>query len=84
MADPQTLYLIYFDEAESALDESSIAGLQRLDDGLYLLRSGLTRSQVYHRIKRYTEPERLLVAPLEEHPKFKGMTAGALKWLRSS
>lgn len=40
------------------------------------------RPQVYHALKRRPVPECLLVAPLSAAPKFKGMTTGALAWLR--
>jgi len=52
-------------------------------DGLFLIRSEKTRSRLYHALKRSAGPDTLLVAPLREAPKFKGMRAGALKWLRS-
>jgi len=43
----------------------------------------LTRSQLYHRIKWQLENgSPLLLAPLSDAPKFKGMNPGALKWLR--
>jgi hypothetical protein len=60
------------------------------EDGL-VLRPGLllldaadqTRSRVYHDLK-YAVPEgrAVLVAPLAEAPKFKGMAPGALAWVR--
>ncbi|WP_416193759.1 hypothetical protein [Nitrobacter sp. TKz-YC01] len=53
-----------------------------LDDGLYLVRSGQTRSQLYHVIKRRTSPDQLLVAPLADLPKFKGMKSGSLEKAR--
>ena len=51
------------------------------------LRSALTRSKLYHRIKwQLPEGTALLCAPLGDDPdgwpKFKGMDAGALAWLR--
>jgi hypothetical protein len=54
---------------------------------LWLVRSGLTRSRLYHRVKRQLpEGTALLCAPLGDEPggwpKFKGMDAGALRWLR--
>lgn len=55
---------------------------RELAEGLWLIRSDQTQSQVYHALKRMTQPERLLVARVNGDPKFKGMSAGALKWLR--
>ena len=54
-----------------------------LHPGLVLLRSAHTRSEVYHGLK-YAVPEgrAVLVAPLAEAPKFKGMAGGAQAWLR--
>ena len=53
-----------------------------LAPGLLLVRTGGTRSRLYHFVKRRTAPDRLLVAGLDEAPKFKGFAAGALAWLR--
>lgn len=55
----------------------------KLDEGLYLIRGALTRSQLYHALKRRLDPQRLLVAPLAEGPKFKGLKPGALKAARA-
>lgn len=50
---------------------------------LYLVQTGLTRSRLYHAIKRKLPPDTaLLVAELAKAPKFKGMADGALKWVR--
>ncbi len=59
-----------------------------LADSLWLVRSGLDRSRFYHRLKKELPAgAALLVAPLTDEPslwpKFRGMTAGALAWLRS-
>ena len=62
----------------SAFAEQCIA----LGGGLYIYYTGLSRSRLYHRLKAAHHPERLLVAPLADDPKFKGMAAGALKTLR--
>ena len=48
------------------------------------LMSHVTRKEVASEAELRAEMDAALVAPLEDHPKFKGMTAGALKWLRSS
>lgn len=58
-----------------------------LNDGMWLVRSELTRSRLYHLVKRQLpDGSALLVAPLGDRPadwpKFKGMAAGALAWLR--
>ena len=87
MAD-EALYLLWIDSAaagDAALDFHGDA--RPLAEGLWLARSGLSRSKLYHRIKRQLpEGAALLVAPLadsrEGWPKFKGMEAGALAWLR--
>ena len=58
-----------------------------LSDGLWLVRSPLSRSKLYHRIKWQLPGDAALAcAPLADDPdgwpKFKGMAAGALAWLR--
>ncbi len=63
--------------------------VHRLNDHLWMVRSDLTRSKLYHRTKwQLPEGTALLVAPLEDEPdawpKFKNMEAGALAWLRGS
>lgn len=83
-SDDETLYVVWL--APERADGDAVASgpsVRRLDDGLYLVRSDRTRSQLYHDVKRRTSPEKLLVAPLSDEPKFKGMAAGALKWLRA-
>ena len=82
------LYLLWFDRAaagEVALDLHGDA--HPLAEGLWLVRSGLTRSKLYHRIKwQLPDGAALLLTPLadsrEGWPKFKGMEGGALAWLR--
>ncbi|SFA77332.1 hypothetical protein SAMN05421688_0768 [Poseidonocella pacifica] len=55
-----------------------------LRDELFMVRSERTLSKLYHAIKhQLPEDTALMVAPLDDQPKFKGMTEGALKWLRS-
>jgi hypothetical protein len=80
-----TVFLAYFDT-----DRADIEGIEtaartcRLRDGLYLVETNETRSKAYHRIKRYLAPDAaLLMAPLADAPKFKGMEPGALKWVRA-
>lgn len=83
----ETLYLVWYaGEADSgsagtAPDDPSV---RRLGDGLFLVRSERTRSQLYHDVKRRTRPRKLLVAPLADAPKFMGLADGALKWLRAT
>lgn len=80
-----TPYLLYCRETDVDAPLDLHGDGYRLDDGLYLIRSDLERSPLYHRIKRQLGADApLLVAPLDGDPKFKGMNAGALKWLRES
>lgn len=84
-----TLYLLWFDpcvDLPGGFDWHGDA--HPLEDGLWLIRSDLTRSKLYHRIKwQLPEDTALLLAPLSDEregwPKFKGLAAGALKWLRA-
>jgi hypothetical protein len=83
MVDPE-LYLGWvegddLDEAPDGPWEEAFV----LRPGLVLLRSSHTRSEVYHALK-YAVPEgrALLVAPLADAPKSKGMAPGASAWLR--
>lgn len=86
----QALYLLWFDSPGGLPDGFDWHGdAHVLASGLWLIRSDLTRSKLYHRIKRQLpEDSPLLLAPLDDTregwPKFKGMEAGALKWLRTS
>ena len=59
----------------------------QLTPGLWLVRSDLPRSKLYHELKwQLPEGTALLVSPLTDDPdgwpKFKGTEAGALAWLR--
>ena len=55
-----------------------------LRPGLLLLRSAEGRSPVYHALKHQSAPgSSLLVAPLAEGPKAKGMAEGWTTWLMS-
>lgn len=84
----EALYLLWIEpgsDAGRALDLHGDA--HSLADGLWLVRSPLARSKLYHRIKwQLPGGAALLLAPLadsrEGWPKFKGMDAGALAWLR--
>ncbi|GGD18522.1 hypothetical protein GCM10011342_29000 [Aquisalinus flavus] len=76
------LYAVYI-KGNSEPVETTSPDIRQFDDRLFLVRTEQTRSQLYHAVKQRTNPETLWVAPLEEHPKFKGMAEGTLKWLRS-
>ena len=52
--------------------------------GLLLVESDETLSRVYHEIKwMLPDDAALLVAPLAERPKARGVTAGTVRWLRA-
>lgn len=56
----------------------------QLRPGLLLLDSEATRSEVYHALKHHLpRTAALLVAPLADAPKMKGMADGSTTWLRS-
>lgn len=79
------LYLVWH-EAEREIDLETRASLDGIElrPGLLLVDSGETRSRLYHRVKwALPRGTSLLVAPLADSPKFKGMEAGALNWLRA-
>lgn len=80
-----TLFVIYLEPEEDERARSAFGDTCfRLKRGLYLLEAARTRSHVYHAIKRKLSPDAaLLVAPLANDPKFKKMSDGALKWVRS-
>lgn len=75
-------YLIHIDDgADITIPAKQV---WKLADGLYLAVSALTRSRLYHRIKRQLPPDSaLLIAPLADAPKFKGMSPGALAFTRT-
>jgi len=79
----ETLYLVWYDAPAGQAAVADSPATRKLAEGLYLVRSGHSRSELYHEVKRRTLPQRLLVAPLSGEPKFKGMAGGALKWLRA-
>ena len=76
--------MLYVAQFSPDAEEARLEGLDacRLGPGLYLIRAEQTQSELYHRIKRAVSPDSLLVGRLADDPKFKGMEAGALKWLR--
>lgn len=83
-----TLYLLGHDPAAEPTASLDLHGdAHPLAAGLWLVRSELTRSKLYHLIKwQLPEGTALLCAPLADTPKgwpkFKGMEAGALAWLK--
>lgn len=81
--DESGLFIVYVDCAKRMdIAENFDVALQLAPD-LSLVRTGESQSRLYHRIKRYADPETLFVGRLNEQPKFKGMAAGSLKWVRS-
>lgn len=59
------------------------AEMRRLAVDLVLLESSAGLSRVYHELKwALPEGTALLVAPLPERPKLKGLPAGTTTWLR--
>ena len=55
-----------------------------LRQGLMLVDTELTRSELYHQVKwALPNDTALLAAPLRDAPKFKGMETGALNWVRA-
>ena len=76
------LYLVYVDVDVAQHPEPS-PDLVELAPGLYLTESDRSRSKVYHAIKWRLNRQKLLVAPLADDPKFKGMAPGVLASLRS-
>lgn len=75
------LFVVFLD---TPLDEKALNGMDitPLSGGLWLVRTALTQSKLYHLVKRVAKPDALFVGRLDEPPKFKGMAAGSLKWLR--
>lgn len=75
-------YLVYVDHAADITFPAKQVCV--LGDGLFLVVSALSRSRLYHRIKRQLPAETaFLVAPLADAPKFKGMSRGALSFTRA-
>lgn len=86
MPDAQPLFLVYVRGATPCDRPLHFGGEAfLLADDLFLVRSELTRSRLYHQIKQQLATNAaLLVAPLADAPKFKSSNRGALKWLRES
>lgn len=66
------------DHAEAMRGLDAIA----LSPTLFLVRSDETQSRLYHRVKRETGADTLLVGRLAGPPKFMGMAPGSLAALR--
>lgn len=76
-------YLAYFPDGAD-LDDLEVEGaVFALDARVWLIETRLTRSRLYHQLK-WSLPvgAALLVAPLADAPKFKGMAPGAMKAAR--
>ena len=84
----RTLYLFWHDGTTPLPDGMAFHGdAHQLTPGMWLLRSELPRSKLYHELKwQLPEGTALLVTPLSDDPdgwpKFKGAEPGALAWLR--
>ena len=82
------LYLLWIDPAAEPSEGLDLFGdAHPLATGLWLVRSELSRSKLYHRIKWQLEDgTALLVAPLgttsPAGPSSRGLAPGALQWLR--
>ncbi len=85
------LYLVWHEPASASVSDRPISwdgDAYPLNDCLWLVRSTLSRSKLYHQTKWQLPPgSALVVAPLDDRPegwpKFKGMRSGADAWLRS-
>lgn len=84
-----TLYLVWYQaSAPSAAGPIVWDGdAHSLNDMMWLVRSERSCSALYHETKwQLPKGAALMVAPLDDRPacwpKFKGMDAGALAWLR--
>ena len=80
-----TLFLAWFDEPDAEIRPALAEGEQftTLAPRLHLVESGRSRSRLYHAIKHTLPADTaLLLAPLAEDPKFKGLAPGSLAWLR--
>ena len=79
------LYLVWH-EPDREIGQELAQALDRFElaPGLLIVDSELTRSKLYHQVKwALPRGTALLVAPLADAPKFKGMEEGALKWVRA-
>jgi len=80
--DEDGLYLVHVEGGRRPDAIPRHDGKQTLSEGLFLVRTSATQSQLYHSVKRRTQPDALFVGRLDGIPKFKGMADGALKWVR--
>ncbi|HEX7133777.1 MAG TPA: hypothetical protein VF228_14465 [Iamia sp.] len=78
------LYLAYEETGSVGADaEGPWEDAIVLRPGLLLLDAPATRSEVYHALKHHLPADTaLLVAPLADAPKMKGMAEGSTTWLR--
>jgi len=76
-------YVVALDADGDHADAMAALDAIALSPGLYLVRTDLTRSRLYHLVKRETGTGSLLVGRLAGDPKFMGMAPGSLAALRS-
>jgi hypothetical protein len=76
------LYLVYVEGGRRPDAIPDKTESMTLSEELFLVRTSATPSQLYHSVKRRTQPDALFVGRLDGIPKFKGMADGALKWVR--
>jgi hypothetical protein len=81
--DESRLFIVYVDGTQRTDVAEICDDAMQLTPALCLVRTSESQSRLYHRIKRHAHPRSLFVGPLEEQPKFKGMSDGALKWVRA-
>ncbi|MCL8026973.1 hypothetical protein [Nocardioides bruguierae] len=82
-----TVYLAWADEPfDPALDSETDGPwreLRRIDDHLLLVESSETLSRVYHHLKwTFEAAPTLLVTPVTDTPKSRGLPPGTTTWLR--
>ncbi len=80
--DEDGLYLVHVEGGRRPDAIPDTTESMTLSEGLFLVRTSATQSQLYHSVKRRTQPDALFVGRLDGIPKFKGMADGALKWVR--
>ena len=77
------LYLVYSGQSAPVDGWKMEGSVFRASPHTCLVRTTLSRSRVYHAVKRQMRsPAPLMVAPLSADPKFKDMAPGTLTWLR--
>ncbi len=76
-------YLAWFDPADAPEDPLDGREAHELRPGLWLVATSSTRSELYHDLT-WSLPtgSAVLVAPLADWPKFRGMAPGSLSWTR--